>query len=374
MERMLRAEARVDLDAIRENVALLRGRTAAELMAVVKADGYGHGQLPVARAALEAGASWLGVCYPEEALDLRAAGITAPILAWITLPGAPYREAVAAGVELSVNAPWALDEVIAAARELDVPAKVQLKADTGLHRGGAIAADWPALVGAAAKAEAGGEIQVTGVWSHLACADEPGHPSIDAQLSAYQQALAVADRAGLRPRYRHLANSAGLVTRPDTHFDLVRAGIAIYGLTPVPPHWYGLRPAMTLAATVALAKDAGAGAGVSYGHRYVTAAPTRLALVPLGYADGIPRHASNRAEVLVAGARRRIAGTVCMDQFVVDTHGDPVRTGDEVVLFGPGDRGEPTAQDWAEAAGTISYEIVTRIGPRVTRTYLGEHS
>jgi alanine racemase len=210
------------------------------------------------------------------------------------------------------------------------------------------------------------------VWSHLACADEPGHPSIDAQLSAYREALAVADRAGLRPRYRHLANSAGLLTRPDTHFDLVRAGIATYGLTPVPPHRYGLRPAMTLTATVALAKDAGAGAGVSYGHRYVTTAPTRLALVPLGYADGIPRHVSNTAEVLVAGARRPIAGTVCMDQFVVDTHGDPVRTGDEVVLFGPGDRGEPTAQDWAEAAGTISYEIVTRIGPRVPRTYLGE--
>src|SRR2546423_3168118 len=254
MERMLRAEARVDLDAIRENVTLLRGRTTAELMVVVKADGYGHGQLPVARAALAAGASWLGVCYPEEALDLRAAGITAPILAWITLPGAPYREAVAAGVELSVNAPWALDEVVAAARELDVPARVQLKADTGLHRGGAVAGDWPALVGAAAKAEAGGEIRVTGVWSHLACADEPGHPSIDAQLSAYQQALAVADRAGLRPRYPHLANSAGLVTRPDTHLDLVRARTAPYGLTPVPPHRYGLRPAMTLAATVALAK------------------------------------------------------------------------------------------------------------------------
>src|SRR5689334_12856607 len=201
---MLRAEARVDLDAIRANVAVLRGRTTAEVMAVVKA-----------------GADWLGVCYPEEALALRAAGIAAPVLAWITLPGAPYREAVAADVELSVNAPWALEEVVAAARAVDIPAKVQLKADTGLHRAGATAADWPALVDAAAKAEADGEVQVTGVWSHLACADEPGHPSVDAQLSAYREALEVADRAGLRPRYRHLANSAGLLIRPDTHFDLV---------------------------------------------------------------------------------------------------------------------------------------------------------
>lgn len=370
---MLRAEAAIDLDAIRDNVARLREHApSAALMAVVKADGYGHGLLPSARAALAGGATWLGVCVLEEALALRAAGLSAPVLSWITVPGEPLHDAVGADVDLSVSSLWALAETVSAARRAGRVARVHLKVDTGLSRNGATLADWPDLVTAAAKAETSGEVAVVGVWSHFAYADDPGHPTIAAQVAAFREAVALAEHAGLRPELRHLANSAATLTLPDAHFDLVRPGIAVFGLSPVPRvSRYGLRPAMTLRARVALAKEVPAGSGVSYGHRYTTAARSRLALVPLGYADGVPRSATNTAEVWLAGRRRRISGMVCMDQFVVDVGTDPVAAGDEVVLFGPGDRGEPTADDWAAALDTISYEIVTRIGGRVPRTYSG---
>ncbi len=370
---MLRAEAAIDLDAIRDNVAQLRqSAPSAALMAVVKADGYGHGLLPSARAALAGGATWLGVCVIEEALALRAAGLTVPVLSWINVPGEPLHDAVAADVDLSVSSGWALEETVAAAQAAGRPARIHLKADTGLSRGGATAGDWPDLVTAAAKAEATGEVSVVGVWSHFAYADDPGHPTIARQLATFREAMALAEQAGLHPQVRHLANSAATLTLPKAHFDLVRPGIAVYGLSPVPQvSTYGLRPAMTLRARVALAKEVPAGSGVSYGHKYATTERSRLALVPLGYADGVPRAATNTAEVWIAGRRRAISGTVCMDQFVVDVGADPVDAGDEVVLFGPGDGGEPTAYDWADALDTISYEIVTRIGVRVPRTYTG---
>jgi alanine racemase len=372
----LRAQARVDLDAIAANVAELDRRAGdAGVMAVVKADGYGHGLLPSARASLAGGASWLGVAYLEEALALRAAGIAAPILSWLATPGEPIVEAVAADVDVSVSEVWALEEVRRAAVAASCVARVHLKADTGLHRGGATPQRWPDLVEAAAKAEAEGEVRVVGLWSHLAYADAPGHPTVERQEHLFTEALDTAARAGLRPDVRHLANSAATLTRPSAAYDLVRPGIAVYGLTPVPqdgpPSTYGLRPAMTVTARVALTKRADAGAGVSYGHRYTTDRATTLALVPMGYADGVPRNATNTAEVFLAGRRRRIAGTVCMDQFVVDVGDDPVVEGDDVVLFGPGDDGAPTAQEWADALDTISYEIVTRIGPRLPRTYVG---
>ncbi|HSF26894.1 MAG TPA: alanine racemase, partial [Actinomycetes bacterium] len=236
--------------------------------------------------------------------------------------------------------------------------------------------DWPDLVTAALKAEAAGHVRVAGLWSHLACADEPGHPSIARQLAAFTDAVEHAVRAGATPEVRHLANSAAALTLPDARYDLVRVGLATYGLSPAPAvgpaAHFGLHPAMTLRARLALVKRVPAGHGVSYGHRYVTEAPTTLGLVPLGYADGIPRAASNVGPLLVAGARRRVAGTVAMDQLVVDLGDADAAAGDEVVLFGPGTAGEPTAADWAEATGTISYEIVTRIGARVPRTYVGE--
>jgi alanine racemase len=371
--RMDHAEIRVDLDAIRHNVARLRAATTAEVMTVVKADAYGHGMLPVARAALDAGASWLGVCTLDEALALRAGGITAPVLAWLLVPGLPLHRAVTGDVDLSASSTGLLAEIAAAARTAGRSARVHLKIDTGLNRGGAKPADWPALVEAAAKLQADGLVEVVGVWSHFASSDLPGDPSIDMQRSAFDQGLAVAARMGLRPAHRHLANSAATLTRPDTHFDLVRTGIATYGLSPIAGERFGLRPAMTVRARVLVAKRVPAGEGVSYGHTYTTSRETTLAVVPLGYGDGVPRHASNTGPVWLAGRRRTVAGRVCMDQIVLDCGDDPVSAGDEAVLFGPGDRGEPTADDWADAIDTINYEIVTRMSAvRVPRVYDGE--
>ncbi len=370
---MWQAEVRVDLDAIRDNVARLRAGTTAELMAVVKGDGYGHGMVPAARAALDAGATWLGGCTLDEALGLRVAGITAPVLAWLLSPGLPLHRGVAADVDLSAATVAGVGELVEAARQAGRPARVHLKVDTGLARGGAVATDWPALFEAAAKAQADGSIEVVGLWSHFACADEPGHPSIDAQLEQFAVAQAAATRFGITPRYRHMANSAAILTRPDAHFDLVRAGIAMYGLSPIPGDTFGLRPAMTARARVMLTKRVPADQGVSYGHMYRTPAETTLAVVPFGYADGVPRAASNTGPVALGGKIRRIAGRVCMDQIVLDCGDDQVAAGDVAVLFGPGDHGEPTADDWAGACGTINYEIVTRFGSaRVPRHYDGE--
>jgi len=371
------AQARVDLAAVRDNVAALRSRTSAEVLAVVKADGYGHGLVPCARAAVAGGATWLGTALVDEALALRAAGLTAPrVLAWLLGPGERWADAVRADVDLSVNAVWALDEVAAAAAEAGRPARVHLKVDTGLSRGGSALADWPDLVEAARKAEAAGTVTVVGLWSHLAYADAPGHPTIHRQAEEFHRAVEHAEGAGIRPEVRHLANSAATLTAPAQHFDLVRPGLAVYGLSPVPdvgdPAHFGLRPAMTVTAGLVLVKRVPAGSGVSYGHTYTTERETALGLVPLGYADGIPRDASNVGPVLAAGRRRTVAGRVCMDQLVLDLGDDDAAVGDQVVLFGPGDDGEPTAQDWADATGTISYEIVTRVGPRVPRVYVGE--
>ena len=371
---MWQAEARVDLDAIRDNVARLRAGTSAELMAVVKGDGYGHGMLPAAHAALDAGADWLGVCTLDEALTLRRGGVTAPVLAWLLAPGLPLHEGVAAGVDLGAAAAGQLAEMAAAGERAGRPARVHLKIDTGLSRGGATLDDWPQLIEAAAKAQAAGVVEVVGVWSHFVYADAPGHPTTDRQLAAFHEGLALAERSGLRPRYRHLANSAATLTRPDAHFDLVRPGLAVYGLSPVPGEQFGLRPAMTARARVMLTKRVPAGTGVSYGHTYRTDRETTLAVVPLGYADGVPRHASGAGPVQLAGRVRPIAGRVCMDQIVLDCGDDPVAAGDVATLFGSGVDGEPTADDWAAVVGTINYEIVTRFGGvRVPRVYDGQH-
>lgn len=369
-ETVLRTEAVVDLSAIAANVARLKGGTSAEVMAVVKADGYGHGLVPSARAALAGGASWLGTAIVDEGIALRAAGIDVPVLSWLWTPdeAATVRSALAHDIDLSASSAWQLAAVVAAARALGRPARVHLKVDTGLSRNGCYVDDWPELVTAAAKAQAAGDVTIVGVWSHFAYADAPGHPTIARQLAAFHAALDVAARAGVEPQLRHIANSAATLTLPEAHFDLVRPGIAVYGLSPV-RDTHGLTPAMTLRAGAAGVKRVRAGEGVSYGHEYTTTRETTLVLVPLGYADGVPRHASNVGPVWVNGARFTIAGRVCMDQFVLDVGDLPVAPGDPVILFGPGRGGEPTAQDWADAIGTIHYEIVTRVGPRVPRLY-----
>ncbi|MEV7752846.1 alanine racemase [Streptomyces griseofuscus] len=373
-----RARAEIDLGALRANVRTLRARVGdAAVMAVVKADGYGHGAVPCARAAVEAGATWIGTALPEEALALRAAGLSQRVLCWLWVPGGPWRQAIEADIDMSLSGMWALREVTEAARAAQRTARVQLKADTGLGRNGCQpGADWAELVAAALRAEAEGLVRVTGLWSHFACADEPGHPSIDAQLTRFREMVAYAEEQGVRPEVRHIANSPATLTLPETHFDLVRPGIAMYGLSPSPevgtPADFGLRPVMTLSASLALVKRVPGGHGVSYGHHYVTPGDTTLGLVPLGYGDGVPRHASGAGPVLVDGKWRTAAGRVAMDQFVVDLGGDEPPVGSEAVLFGPGDRGEPTAEDWATACGTIVYEIVTRIGTRVPRVYVDD--
>ncbi|RLU83981.1 alanine racemase [Streptomyces griseocarneus] len=376
-ETPMRARALIDLAALRANVRTLRARAPqAQLMAVVKADAYGHGAVPCARAAREAGAAWIGTATPDEALALRAAGDRGRLMCWLWTPGGPWREAVEADVDVSVSGLWAVREVSDAARACGRVARVQLKIDTGLGRNGCQPDDWPELIAAARAAEDAGLIKVTGIWSHFACADEPGHPSIQAQLRVFRDAVAYAEGQGIEPEVRHIANSPAVLTLPESHFDLVRTGVAIYGVSPSPevgtPADLGLKPVMTLSASLASVKRVPGGHGVSYGHHYVTPGATTLALVPVGYADGIPRAASGTGPVLIGGKWRTVAGRVAMDQFVVDLGGDSARVGDEAVLFGPGDRGEPTAEDWARATGTIAYEVITRITERVPRVYVGE--
>lgn len=371
-----RADVRIDLAAIRHNVGVLSDRarrSGARTMAILKSDGYGHGAHAVASAALSSGAEWLGVASIPEALQLRAGGVGAPVLCWLYRLEDDIAAAVSAGVDLSVSSSRELSAVVEAVGAVGGPARIHLKIDTGLHRNGALPDDWGKLVEEAAKAEADGVVEVFAVWSHLACADEPGHPSIDMQAQRFRIAHQRAVDAGLRP-LRHLANSAALLTRPDLHFDMVRPGIALYGLDPVPQAGnHDLRPAMTFRSTVVLTKRIQAGEAVSYGHVWVAPAETNLALVPVGYADGVPRSLSGRMSVWLRGKRRPVVGKVCMDQLVVCCDDDEVEEGDEVVLFGPGDDGEPTAAEWAREVGTIHYEVVTGMyRPRVSRTLVSE--
>jgi alanine racemase len=364
-------EAVVDLDAFGANIAALAAcAPTSALMTVVKAGAYGHGMVPMARAARAAGTDWLGVATIDEALALRQAGDVGPLLCWLAVPGAAYGAAVEADVELTASSVEQLDEIVASAPRRP---RVQLKVDTGLSRNGARGDEWTALVAAAAAAKAAGRVEVTGLWSHLACADEPAHPANDEQEAVFRAAVDEAVAAGLSPGLRHLANSAATLTRPSSHFDLVRVGIAAYGIPPAPELAYEtrLKPVMTLRTRLAQVKRVPAGAGVSYGHQWVADRETTLGLVPMGYGDGVAVAASGRAQLQVGGVRVPLVGRVCMDQLVVDLGDRPARRGDEVVLFGPGHDGEPTAQDWATATGTIAYEVVTRLGGRTVQTYRG---
>ena len=369
-----RAEIVVDLAAIRHNVRLLRDTTGVQVIAIVKADGYGHGMIESARAARDAGAEWIGVATLDEALALRSAGDQGRLLCWLTVPGESYDEAVALDVDVTAYSVTELDAIAAAAAGAGRVARVQIKVDTGLSRGGVPAAQWSEVLGRAREGELAGSWQITGVWSHFACSDEPDNPANDLQESRFLVALAAAEQAGLQPEIRHLGNSAAALLRPSSRFDAVRCGIAIYGLDPAPGHTpdIGLVPAMTVRARLAMVKRVEAGDSVSYGHTWTAEHPTSIGLVPVGYGDGVPRHASNAAQVAVAGKRRPIRGRVCMDQFVVELDGDLPEAGTEVVLFGAPVDGRPTAQDWAEASGTINYEIVSRIGGRMTRRYVDE--
>jgi len=364
-----RAEIVVDLAAIRHNVRVLRDVVGPDvaMMTVVKADGYGHGMAEVATAARAAGADWLGVATPTEALALRAAGDSGPLLCWLYVPGEDLAPLVRAGVDVTASSVDALEDLAAVGG-----ARVQLKVDTGLNRGGAPRPAWPELMRVAADLERRGRLTVTGIWSHLVASDEPDHPANQAQEQVFEAALAMAEEAGLRPGVRHLANSAAALLRPSSRYDMVRCGIASYGLDPAPgvPHGTDLVPGMTVRARLAMVKEVAAGEGVSYGYTWVADHDTTVGLVPVGYAEGVPRAAGNLVDTWVAGRRRPVRGRVCMDQLVVDLDGDHPPVGSEVVLFGNGEGGAPTALDWATRLDTITYEIATRVGGRLVRRHV----
>ena len=365
----------VDLDAIGHNVATLREHAgSAAVMAVVKADGYGHGASPVARAALAAGAAELGVATVEEALALRRDGITAPVLAWLHMPTTDFAPALAADVQLGVSSEREVDDILAAVRRTGHTATVTVKVDTGLSRNGVGPADYPAVLAALRRAQADDAIRVRGMMSHLVHGDDPDHPLNDLQAERLTDMVATARDQGLRVDVVHLSNSPAVLTRPDLAFDMVRPGIAVYGLTPLPERGdMGLRPAMTVRCPVVMVRPLKAGDGVSYGHRWIAERDTTVALIPAGYADGVFRTLSGRIEVSINGRRYPNVGRICMDQFVVDLGPGPsdVAVGDDAILFGPGSEGEQTAQDWAELLDTINYEVATSPRGRITRAYVG---
>jgi alanine racemase len=365
----------VDLDAVRANVAALRALAApAALLAVVKANGYGHGAVPVARAALAAGAEWLGVARVEEGEQLRDAAIDAPVMLLSEpAPGVAER-VVAAALTPVVYSELGIDALAKAVADAGgPPLDVHLKIDTGMHRVGCAPDDALAL---AQLIDARDELVLAGVCTHLAVADEPDHPYTAEQLARFDAARAALESAGLHPALAHAANSAGLLAQPAARYDLVRIGIACYGLSPSPAladHEPTLRPAMSLRARITLVKELPDGARVSYGLRGEVGSTGRIATVAAGYADGVPRNLGLRGgEVLVAGVRRPIVGAVTMDQLLVDLDDAPAAVGDEVVLIGRQGDDEITATEWANLLGTIAYEIVTGIGARVPRTYTGE--
>ena len=393
----------VDLGAIRENLAVLKtGAPHALQMAVVKADAYGHGLLPVALTALESGSTWLGVAQVGEALELRA-GLDAlaipredaPILAWIAGSGADWGQALTAGIDLSVSWSWVLAEICSAARDTGIRARIHVKIDTGMSRAGSTLADLPALAAAVRMAQNEGLVEVVGAWSHLSRADDPSpeaEASTASHLEIFTRGLEILHEAGVHPQIRHLAATSGILWHPETHFDMVRAGIGMYGLSPDPTRasaaQLGLRPAMTLQAPLASVKVVETDSPVSYGGTWC--APTRrwLGLVPLGYADGILRASSNGAPLLVrrpqGDLRSSIVGRVCMDQFTIDLGAaggepgtpiarsgePPARVGDLATLFGDPAQGAPSADEWAAHAGTINYEIVSRLGEHIPRVHL----
>ena len=396
------SSAAVDLAAIRHNLGVLRAAAPGALqLATVKANAYGHGLLPVARAALDGGADWLGVAQLAEAFTLRhgldEAGVAradAPILAWISTSSSDFAAAIEADIDLSVSWTWVLADICAAARQVGRPARVHVKIDTGMSRAGSTLADLPALASALRMAADDGLVDVVGAWSHMSRADDPseaGNASTASHVRIFEEGLAILADAGVTPRIRHLSATSGILWHPEAHYDMVRAGIGLYGLSPDPAvataEQLGLIPALALRAPLTSVKVIEEGTPASYGGTWV--APTRrwIGLVPLGYGDGILRAVSNRARVVVHTAsgpfNAPIVGRVCMDQFMVDlgqAEGSPgtptarsgqapAAPGDIATLFGSGAGGEALADDWAQAAGTINYEIVTHLGAHIPRIY-----
>lgn len=358
-------EARIRPSAISHNVEVLRAMAGTpNMLIVVKADGYGHGAVTAARAALEGGANWLGTADLAEALELREAGITAPILSWLFGPGEDLAPAYEQGIDLGVSSIAQLERVAAVATQ-NAPARIHLKIDSGLGRNGSDPRDWDMFFSRVAAAQKLRKVETVGIFTHLSGASGEADA---AQGVVFDSGVALAQEYGIEPQIRHVASSIGTSDSPGLARDMVRVGAAAYGV-PVTRryHGVGLVPAMRVSGQVILTKRVAAGLGVGYGHTYKTGAETTLALIPLGYADGIPRHASSAGPVTIEGERFVVSGRISMDQLSVDVHDAVVREGQWAVLWGDPGEGEPSANDWAQAAGTIAYEIVTRLGPRVPR-------
>ena len=377
-----RAEVLIDLGAIRENIKYLMAKSGKPALAVVKADGYGHGLLPVAKSALSAGASWLGVALLEEARALRQGGISAPIIAWLTPITDDFESAINEDIDIAIPSLAHLAAVTSASKSLGKCARVHLEVDTGMSRGGALG-EWSELVRSAKAYQDSGLIEVIGIWSHFARADESGHEFNKKQLENFKSAVAEAKSVGTTPQVIHLSNSAAAINDVGSHFDLLRLGIAIYGLSPDFSYMgssekLNLKPAMIIRARIHLVKDVPAGSQVGYGGSAVTKVDTKLGVIAMGYSDGIPRNANSEAGVLVGNKRAPIIGRVSMDQFVVDLGRDSsAKAGDWAYIIGsnPSDSytsaSSYTADSWASASATINYEIVTRIAARVKRIYQG---
>jgi alanine racemase len=377
-----RAEVLIDLGAIRDNIKYLMAKSGKPALAVVKADGYGHGLLPVAKSAMSAGVSWLGVALLEEAIALRQGGISAPIIAWLTPVTDDFESAIKEDIDIAIPSLAHLDVVVNAARSLGKCARVHLEVDTGMSRGGALN-EWSDLVRRAKAHQDSKLIKVIGIWSHFARADEPGHEFNKTQLKNFKSAVAEAASVGITPEVIHLSNSAAAINDADSHFDLLRLGIAIYGLSPDISNMgssekLNLKPAMSIRARIHLVKDIPAGSQVGYGGSAITKVDTKLGVIAMGYSDGIPRNANSDAGVLVGNQRAPIIGRVSMDQFVVDLGRDSTaKAGDWAYIIGsnPSDSytsaSSYTADSWASASATINYEIVTRIAARVKRIYQG---
>jgi len=371
---MSRASAEINLSAITQNFKSIKSRTTADVLAVVKADAYGHGLIPVSKALEEAGADWFGTALLEEAINLRKSGILKPIISWLTPLGEDFKSAIDLDIDLGIPSIDLLDEVIKAASLTGKTARIHLEIDTGMSRGGVLS-EWDQLIKSVLVGVNLKQLKVIGIWSHFARADEPDELMNQEQLSLFEEKVNQAKAAGIDAQFIHIANSAALFTNKSTHKNIIRSGIALFGLSPDiktigDSSSLGLKPAMKLKAKLNLVKEVKAGSSVGYGGTAVLKSDTKLGVVALGYADGIPRSTNNLAGVFVDKKRAPIIGRVSMDQFVVDLGiTSTAKTGDEVIVFGDGSNGEYTVDEWAKAANTINYEIITRIGPRVPRIY-----
>ena len=371
---MSRASAEINLSAITQNFKSIKSRTTADVLAVVKADAYGHGLIPVSKALEEAGADWFGTALLEEAINLRKAGILKPIISWLTPLGEDFKSAIDLDIDLGIPSIDLLDEVIKAASLTGKTARIHLEIDTGMSRGGVLS-EWDQLIKSVLAGVNLKQLKVIGIWSHFARADEPDELMNQEQLSLFEEKVNQAKAAGIDAQFIHIANSAALFTNKSAHKNIIRSGIALFGLSPDvktigDSSSLGLKPAMKLKAKLNLVKEVKAGSSVGYGGTAVLKSDTKLGVVALGYADGIPRSTNNLAGVFVDKKRAPIIGRVSMDQFVVDLGiTSTAKTGDEVIVFGDGSSGEYTVDEWAKAANTINYEIITRIGPRVPRIY-----